>query len=59
MILHMLIQNDVVKWAIQITENSVHVMIKETELPIEFWVQAVETDTYLCNHTAIRPIIDG
>ena len=34
-------------------------MIKKTELPIEFWVQAVKTDAYLCNHTAIRPIIDG
>ena len=54
----MLIQNDVVKWAIQITENSVHIMIKETELSIKFWVQAVETDIYLHNHTAIRLIID-
>ena len=28
-------------------------------IAIEFWVQAVETDAYLHNHTAIRPIIDG
>ena len=34
-------------------------MIKETELPIKFWVQAVETDAYLHNHTAIELIIDG
>ena len=59
MVLHMLIQNGVVKQAIQTTENSVHTMIKETELPIEFWVQAAETDAYLHNHTAIEPIIDG
>ena len=34
-------------------------MTKEVELPIEFWVQAAETDAYLHNHTAIEPIIDG
>ena len=34
-------------------------MTKETELPIEFWVQAAETDAYLHNCTAIRLIIDG
>ena len=34
-------------------------MIKKAELPIEFWVQAVETNVYLRNCTAIRPIIDG
>ena len=34
-------------------------MTKEAELPIKFWVQAVETDAYLRNHTAIGPIIDG
>ena len=32
----MLIQNDVAEQAIQITENSVYVMIKETKLSIEF-----------------------
>ena len=58
MILHMLIQNDVAEQAIQTTENSVCVMIKKTELSIKFWVQAVKTDVYLCNHTAIRFIID-
>ena len=58
-VLHMLIQNGVAEQAIQTTENSVHTMTKETELPIEFWVQAAETDAYLRNHTAIRPIIDG
>ena len=34
-------------------------MTKETELPIEFWVQAAETDAYLHNHTAIELIVDG
>ena len=59
MVLHMLIQNGVAEQAIQTTENSVHTMTKEAELPIKFWVQAVETDAYLHNHTAIGPIIDG
>ena len=57
-VLHMLIQNDVAEWAIQTTENSVCVMTKETELSIEFWVQAAETDAYLCNHTVIELIVD-
>ena len=34
-------------------------MTKEAELPIEFWVQAAETDAYLRNCTAIEPIVDG
>ena len=34
-------------------------MTKETELPIEFWVQAAETNAYLHNHTVIGPIVDG
>ena len=59
MVPHMLIQNGVAEQVIQTTENSVHTMIKETELPIEFWVQAAETDAYLRNCTAIGPIVDG
>ena len=55
----MLIQNGVAEWAIQTTENSVCVMIKEAELPIEFWVQAAETNAYLHNCTAIKLIMNG
>ena len=58
MILHMLIQNGVAEQAIQTTENSVCVMTKETELSIEFWVQAAEINTYLHNCTAIELIVD-
>ena len=42
----------------QITENSVHVIIKETELSIEFWVQTVKINVYLHNYTAIEFIVD-
>jgi len=35
-VFYMSIQNDVAERAIRITENSVHAMIKKTELSIEF-----------------------
>ena len=57
-VLHMLIQNDVAEQAIQITENSIYIIIKETELSIKFWVQTVKINIYLHNYTAIRLIID-
>jgi len=57
-VFYMLIQNDIVKKVIQITENSVCVMIKETELLIKFWVQTAQTDIYFCNWTAINFLID-
>ncbi len=41
MMLYMSIQNDIVKRVIQITENSVCIMIKEIQLSIEFWMQTV------------------
>ncbi len=55
---YMSIQNDVVKRTIQITENSVHIMIKETQLSIEFWMQTVQTDAYLHNWTATDFLIN-
>jgi len=36
MMLYMSIQNDIAERIIQITENSVHIMIKETQLSIKF-----------------------
>ncbi len=55
---YMSIQNDVVKRTIQITENSVHIMIKETQLSIEFWMQTVQIDAYLHNWTATDFLIN-
>ncbi len=43
----MLIQNEVVKKIIHITENLMWVMIKNAELLIEFWAKAAKTDVYL------------
>jgi len=56
---YMSIQNGVAERAIRTTENSIRAMIKEAELPIEFWAEAAETDSYLRNRTATGPVIDG
>ena len=55
---HMLIQNVVVEKVIYITENLMQVMIKNAELLIEFWAEAVKTDVYLQNWTIIRLLND-
>ncbi len=55
---YMSIQNDIVKRIIQITENSVCAMIKETQLSIKFWVQAAQTDAYLHNWTVTDFLIN-
>ncbi len=56
---YMSIQNGVAERAIRTTENSVRAMIKEAELPIEFWAEAAQTDAYLRNRTATGPLING
>ena len=56
---YMSIQNGVAERAIQTTENSVRAMIKDAELPIEFWAEAAETDAYLRNRTSTGPTVDG
>jgi hypothetical protein len=52
-------QNGVAERAIQTVENSVRAMIKDAELPIEFWAEAAETDAYLRNRTNVGPEIEG
>jgi len=59
MMFYMSIQNDVVERVIWTTENSVCAMIKEAQLSIEFWVQAAQTDAYLCNWTVTDFLING
>jgi len=53
------IQNGVVERAIRTTENNVRAMIKDAELPIEFWVEAAVAEAYLRSRTAVGPITDG
>ncbi len=55
---HMLIQNEVVKRVIYITENLMQVMIKNAELLIKFWAKAAKTDVYLQNWIIMRFLIN-
>ncbi len=57
-VLHMSIQNEVVKRVIYITENLMQVMIKNAELLIEFWAEAVKTDVYLQNWIIMKLLIN-
>jgi hypothetical protein len=34
-------------------------MLKEADLPLEFWDEAVEHDAYIRNRTGTGPVIDG
>ncbi len=54
----MLIQNEVVKRIIHITENSMQVMIKNVELLIKFWAEAAKTDVYLQNQIIMKLLIN-
>ncbi len=53
------LQNGVAERGIRTTENSIRAMIKEAELPIEFWPEAAQTDAYLRNRVATGPLVDG
>jgi len=34
-------------------------MIKEAELPIEFWLEVAKADAYMRDRVSTRPVIDG
>lgn len=48
-------QNGLAERNIQTTENSVRAMIKEADLPLEFWDEAATTDAYIRNRVATGP----
>lgn len=52
-------QNGVAERNIQTTENNVRAMLKDAELPLEFWDEAARTDAYLRNRTAVGPEVNG
>ncbi len=54
----MLIQNEVVERIIYITENLMQIMIKNVELLIEFWTEAVKTNVYLQNWIIMKFLIN-
>ncbi len=57
-VLHMLIQNEVVERIIHITENLMQVMIKNAKLFIEFWAEAAKTNVYLQNWIITKLLIN-
>lgn len=52
-------QNGAAERNIQTCENSMRAMLKDAELPLEFWDEAVETDVYIRNRTQTGPFIEG
>ena len=52
-------QNGTAERSIQTAENGARAMLKDAKLPIEFWDEAVEADTYLRNRTNSGPYSDG
>ena len=52
-------QNSVAERAIQTSENSMRVMLKDLGLPLKFWDRAIVADAYLRNRTATGPVADG
>jgi hypothetical protein len=52
-------QNGPAERTIQTVENDMRAMLEETQLPIEFWDEAAEADSYMRNRTDTGPIIDG
>ena len=56
---YMSTQNGVAERGIRTIENSVRAMLKDAELPLEFWPEAAQADVYLRNRVATGPMIDG
>jgi hypothetical protein len=52
-------QNGVAERSIQQAETDARSMMKDADLPLEFWDWAVEADTYIRNRTSGGPLIDG
>jgi hypothetical protein len=52
-------QNGPAERNIQTAEANMRAMLKDAGLPIEFWDEAVEADTYMRNRTDTGPTIDG
>jgi Reverse transcriptase (RNA-dependent DNA polymerase)/gag-polypeptide of LTR copia-type len=52
-------QNGIAERSIQQAETDGRAMLKEADLPLEFWDWAVEADTYIRNRTSSGPLIDG
>ena len=52
-------QNGIAERSIQQAETDARSMLKDADLPLEFWDWAVESDTFIRNRTSGGPLIDG
>ncbi|RFU24803.1 hypothetical protein B7463_g11531, partial [Scytalidium lignicola] len=52
-------QNGLAEQNINTVEADMRVMLKEADLPLEFWDEAIEADVYLRNRTDTGPVING
>jgi hypothetical protein len=52
-------QNMVAEWYIRIAKANIRAKLKEAELLLEFWDQAVEYEVYIRNCTNIEPDSNG
>ncbi|KAI1006202.1 hypothetical protein K3495_g2019 [Podosphaera aphanis] len=52
-------QNGPAERSIQTAEMSIRTMIDDAELPIEFWDEPVEYDSYVRNRLPLGPTLDG
>ncbi|CCE33421.1 related to retrotransposon HobS hobase [Claviceps purpurea 20.1] len=50
-------QNGLAERSIRTAENDMRAMLKDANLPLEFWDEAVEADAYLRNRTQVGPTI--
>ncbi|KAI1001824.1 hypothetical protein K3495_g6378 [Podosphaera aphanis] len=52
-------QNGVAERNIQTAEADMRAKLKDADLPLEFWDEAVEADAYMRNRLQTGPIVDG
>ena len=52
-------QNGPAERNIRTAETNMRAMLKEADLPLEFWDEAIQHDAYIRNRTDTGPVIDG
>jgi hypothetical protein len=52
-------QNGAVERAHQTIQNGTRVMLKDSNLPVELWVEAAQADVYIRNRISNGPVVDG
>ena len=52
-------QNGIAERGIQITENNIRAMYKDSGMGMIFWDEAAKMDAHIRNHTTVGPEVDG